>query len=106
MMSRLRIVVAARIAGTPTQAGNTWAMLQYILGLRRLGHDVWFIDVIDASSLTPAGPVATSDNAAFFRALTAEHGLEACSALLQAGTSGDTSGVSYAALKEAVASAD
>ena len=35
----MRIVVAGRFAGV-RQGGATWAVLQYALGLRRLGHDV------------------------------------------------------------------
>jgi hypothetical protein len=35
----VRILVAGRLAGV-RQGGATWAVLQYVLGLRRLGHDV------------------------------------------------------------------
>lgn len=35
----MRILVAGRLAGV-RQGGATWAVLQYVLGLRRLGHDV------------------------------------------------------------------
>lgn len=107
MTSRLRIVVAGRIAGTPNQAGNTWAMLQYLLGLKRLGHNIWFIDVIDAASVTPSGAALSgSVNAAYFRSLVTEHEFEDCSALIETGTSRDTIGVSYAALEKATTSAD
>src|SRR5437867_12442190 len=43
-MSKLRILVSGMLAGDPYQGGATWAVLQYILGLRRLGHDVWFYE--------------------------------------------------------------
>ena len=36
----VRILVAGMVAGVPGQGGATWAVLQYVLGLRRLGHDV------------------------------------------------------------------
>lgn len=97
MTPRLRIVVAGRIAGTPTQAGNTWAMLQYVIGLRQLGHDVWFVDVID--ELSPSG-------AAYFRTFTAEHRLEARSALLPAAGPGEPIGLSRTELQDAIGSAD
>jgi hypothetical protein len=35
----VRILVAGRVAGV-RQGGATWAVLQYVIGLRRLGHDV------------------------------------------------------------------
>jgi hypothetical protein len=35
----VRILVAGRLAGV-RQGGASWAVLQYVLGLRRLGHDV------------------------------------------------------------------
>lgn len=38
-----RIVVAGYILRYPL-AGNIWAHLQYVLGLTRLGHEVWFIE--------------------------------------------------------------
>jgi hypothetical protein len=35
------------IAGVPGQGGATWAVLQYVLGLRQLGHDVVFVEQVD-----------------------------------------------------------
>jgi len=43
MISRLRIVVTGLIAQHPL-GGVTWDYLQYVLGLRRLGHDVVYIE--------------------------------------------------------------
>jgi hypothetical protein len=40
----MRIVVAGRFAGVPRQGGATWAVLQYVLGFRQLGHDVLLIE--------------------------------------------------------------
>lgn len=39
------------VAGVPGHGGATWAVLQYVLGLRRLGHDVLLIEPV--SELTP-----------------------------------------------------
>ena len=50
-MTPRRIVVSGMIASDPTQGGAAWAVLQYVLGLRRLGHRVTFVEPVDA--LTP-----------------------------------------------------
>ncbi len=31
----------------PWQGGATWAVMQYVLGLRSLGHDVWLVEPVD-----------------------------------------------------------
>ena len=46
----LRVVVSGMVAAVPGHGGATWAVLQYLLGLRRLGHDVHFVECV------PAGP--------------------------------------------------
>ena len=40
------VIVSGMIAATPRQGGATWAVLQYLLGLRRLGCDVYFIEPV------------------------------------------------------------
>ena len=47
----LRIVVAGMIAGEPGQGGASWAVLQYVLGLRRLGHEVTFVEPVASEAL-------------------------------------------------------
>lgn len=44
MTSRLRIVVSGLIAQHPTLGGVTWDYLQYVLGLSRLGHEVYYFE--------------------------------------------------------------
>lgn len=44
MNSRLRIIVTGLIAQHPTLGGVTWDYLQYMLGLHRLGHDVFYFE--------------------------------------------------------------
>lgn len=39
-----RIAIAGSIAQKPGQAGHTWQFLQYLLGFRRLGWEVLFLD--------------------------------------------------------------
>jgi hypothetical protein len=45
-MSRLRPVLAGALARYPQGAGHWACFLQYILGLRDLGHDVLWLDVL------------------------------------------------------------
>ncbi len=44
--SRLRLVLAGALARYPQGAGHWTCFLQYILGLRDLGHDVPWLDVL------------------------------------------------------------
>lgn len=41
--SRLRIIVTGYVVRLPL-AGNVWCYLQYVVGLARLGHDVYFVE--------------------------------------------------------------
>ena len=43
----LRILLSGMVCGDPWQAGASWAVAQYLLGLRRLGHDVWLVEPVD-----------------------------------------------------------
>ncbi len=44
MNSQLRIVVTGLIAQHPRLGGVAWDYLQYLLGLARLGHDVYYLE--------------------------------------------------------------
>ncbi len=46
-MSAPTVIVSGTIAATPWQGGATWAVLQYLLGLRRLGCGVYFVEPLD-----------------------------------------------------------
>ncbi len=37
------------VAADPHQGGATWAVLQYVLGLEQLGHEVWLVDPAEAT---------------------------------------------------------
>src|SRR5512146_2397010 len=54
--SRVRdvIVVAGAVAQKPRQAGHAWQFLQYLLGFRRLGWDVLFVDRLDGETRVQA----------------------------------------------------
>jgi hypothetical protein len=88
------------IAADPHQGGATWAVLQYLLGLRRLGHEVVFVEPIGAASLRPAGGhLDRSTNASYFRRVCADFGLEGSAALLRVGTR-ETVGPPYDELRQ------
>src|SRR3990172_13189104 len=44
MTSKLRIIVTGLIAQHPLLGGITWHYLHYVLGLVRLGHDIYYIE--------------------------------------------------------------
>lgn len=101
---KLRIVFSGMIAADPWQGGATWAVLQYVLGLRRLGHDVLFVEPVPPESLRPAGAtLAGSDNAEYFSAVRSEY--LGRGALLEAG-SRRTVGVPYDELLDFARRAD
>jgi hypothetical protein len=93
------------IAGDPWQGGATWAVLQFLLGLRRLGHDVWFVEPVTAKAIPPAGDLATSKSTTYFHQVVNEFGLANRAALLLADTQ-RTVGVRYVELLEAARRAD
>jgi hypothetical protein len=103
---RLTIIVAGMIAGDPYQGGATWAVLQYLLGLRQLGHEVHFVEPLPVSKLRPHGSrLSRSANVAYFRRVARAFDLESCSALLVAGTQ-ETEGLSYDSLRRLAARTD
>ena len=60
--SRLRIVVLGYIVRGPL-GGMAWSDLHYVLGLRSLGHDVWFLEDSDdyASCVDPVEKTIGTD---------------------------------------------
>ncbi|HEY8666643.1 MAG TPA: hypothetical protein VIL86_08270, partial [Tepidisphaeraceae bacterium] len=104
---KLTIFFSGMIAADPHQGGATWAVLQYLLGLKRLGHEVWFVEPIAREKLRPAGAggaakggLEDSVNARYFRNVTEAFGLAETSALLVAGSS-ETAGTPYERLRGA-----
>jgi len=80
----VKILVAGMVAGDPHQGGATWAVLQYVLGLERLGHDVVLVEPV--RELAP-------EVVEYFESLRLRRG-----ALLRAGSS-QTVGMSYEDLR-------
>jgi hypothetical protein len=73
---RLRVVVGGMMCAVPRQGGATWAVLQYILGLKKLGHDVWFVEPLHRSQLRPQGvDLASSDNVRYLQHVVEQFGL-------------------------------
>jgi hypothetical protein len=102
----LTIIFSGMMAATPGQGGATWAVLNYLLGFKRLGHEVFFVEPAPAQLLQPAGAtLKLCENAAYFRQVVAEFGLAQTSALLAAGTR-ETVGCEYRQLVAAARRAD
>jgi hypothetical protein len=53
-----RIAIAGAIAQKPGSAGHAWQYLQYLLGFRRLGYEVLFLDRLDGDATGQAAGVA------------------------------------------------
>ena len=103
---KLTILFSGMIAADPFQGGATWAVLQYVLGLRRLGHEVYFVEPMPAKSFRPAGAAPeTSDNARYFDSVTRQFSLRGRAALLAAGTRRFV-GIPYDDLRRIAAAAD
>ena len=64
------IVVAGSLAQKPGKGGHTWVLLQYLLGFRRLGWDVLFLDQLEPEMCTDEDgqhcPVEQSFNLRYF----------------------------------------
>src|SRR5882762_5921016 len=89
-----RAIIGVGIASHPLNAaGNTWAFLQWVLGFRQAGWDVWMVEdvplakCIDASGRKCAP--AVSANLAHWNAVVAELGLKDRATLLIDGQSPD-----------------
>jgi hypothetical protein len=91
------ILFCGMLAGDPHQGGATWAVLQYLLGFRRLGHDVWFVE--------PVKPPIRPESADYFRQVVRDFGLEDRAALLVDGTR-ETVGLRYDTLLAAARPTD
>ena len=67
MSRRLRVLIAGMVAGDAGQGGATWAVLQYVLGLKHLGHDAHLVEPVPRPS-----PASTS----YFHAITTRFGID------------------------------
>jgi hypothetical protein len=79
------VVVAGAVAQRPGRGGHASVYLQYLLGFRRLGYDVLFLDRLSREMLGPEEqwpPAPQSPAVAWLRGLMEAHGLEGSYALL------------------------
>lgn len=103
------VLVAGALANKPGNGGEAWVRLSWLLGLRRLGVQTWFLEQIDPSTCRDAAgapvPPERSENLAWFREVTERFGLAERSALLR--TDGEIlAGPARDALRDIAASAD
>lgn len=87
-MKHLRVLFSGMVAGDPEQGGATWSILQYVLGLRALGHEVRLVEPVDRLDPTAVG---------YFEQLVRDFELEGDAALLVRGGK-ETAGPSYGEL--------
>lgn len=93
------VIVSGMVAATPGHGGASWAVLQYVLGLRQLGHDAYLVEPVDADD----GAFARS--ARWCAAIMDRFGLADRWCLVRPGRS-DTAGLDREALRRVAADAD
>src|SRR5687767_5168242 len=73
------IIVAGSLAQRPGHGGHAWVFLQYLLGFRRLGFDVLFLDRLEPEMCRDAAgrprPVEESAGLAWLRRVMGGFGL-------------------------------
>ncbi|HEV3271848.1 MAG TPA: hypothetical protein VGZ93_06680 [Candidatus Methylacidiphilales bacterium] len=93
-----RVIIGVGIASYPLHAaGNTWAFLQWVLGFRQAGWDVWMVEDVPSSKCIDANgqkcAPALSANLAHWNAVKNEFGLEGRATLLFDGRSEELPGL-------------
>jgi hypothetical protein len=91
---RLRVAVSGMVAGEPNQGGAAWSVLQYVLGLRRLGHEVVLVEPVAAG---PGVALADSASARYLASVAAELGIG--QATLVSADGSETAGIESARLR-------
>ena len=80
------VFVAGVLANKPGNGGEAWVRLSWLLGLRRLGFEVFFVEQLSAETCVDTTgaptPVDESSNLAYFRAVVDRFGLSATSSLI------------------------
>ena len=103
------ILIAGSLAQRPGQGGHTWVFLQYLLGFRKLGYDVIFVDWLAPAMCQDdhGNPCAWLDsrNVASFRQVFERFGLADSFSLTNTAT-GETLGIPRRRLLERARSAD
>lgn len=72
-------LLAGAVANKPLNGGEAWVRLNWLLGLRRLGFDAYFVEQVDAGACVDAGgrpcDPAGSVNRRYLEAVMEDHGL-------------------------------
>src|SRR5262245_38438729 len=80
------IAIAGSMAQKPGRGGHTWVFLQYLLGFRKLGWDVLFLDRLEPEMSRDEGgarvPIEQSWNVRYLRDVMHHFGLGASYAVL------------------------
>ncbi len=80
------VVVAGALANKPRNGGEAWVRLSWVLGLRRLGCRVRFVEQIDAGDCVDGAgnvvPCSRSINLSYFRTVVEKFGLTDSASLL------------------------
>lgn len=92
---RLRVAVSGMVAGVPNQGGAAWAVMQWVLALRQLGHDVMLVEPVDS---------LTTDRRRYLDHLIPSFGLHGRAALVT--SERESAGVGYADVVSFCARAD
>ncbi len=103
------VLVAGAVANKLRNGGEAWVRLSWVLGLRRLGLDVWFVEQIDAATCVGAdgeqASFETCENRRYFEDVMSRFGLEERSSLLYEGGR-ESTGVPLEDLQNVAADAD
>ncbi|MFW5904607.1 MAG: hypothetical protein ACOCUZ_00175, partial [bacterium] len=104
--SSLRVVVSGMVAGTPGHGGASWAVLQYVLGLRRMGHDVLLVEPVPCVDAPGSGEDPPDRQVVeYFRELVERFSLRGRAALVHEGQR-DSVGMPFAGVLEFCRGAD
>ena len=87
------MIVSGMVAAQPRQGGATWAVLQYVLGLGRLGHEVYLVEPVDATDEQLAA------SAEWCNGVMDQHGMGDRWCLVRPGH-GETAGLSRSELRD------
>lgn len=102
-MTRPVVLVSGMVSGVPGQAGASWSVIQWVLGLRQLGYRAVLVEELAAGSGDV--PLAATCNARYFLELVRWFGLEG-DACLTRPASGEVVGMTPAALTATARKAD
>lgn len=103
------IVVSGAIANKNRNAGAAWTRLSWILGFKKLGFDVYFVEQIGQQTcIDAAGAATTFDNCvnlAYFKRIAEQFGLSGAAALIYENGE-QIHGMTYAELLDLAEAAD